>query len=72
MLGAEVGVGVFSEPTDPVSVARRGLAEAERLGRDVVIVDTAGRLAIDDELMDEVRRVSDVVTRTTPSSSSTP
>ena len=61
VLGAEVGVGVFSEPTDPVAVARRGVAEAVRLGRDVVIVDTAGRLAIDDELMDEVRRVSEVV-----------
>jgi signal recognition particle subunit SRP54 len=61
VLGAEVGVGVFSEPTDPVSVARRGLAEAERLGRDVVIVDTAGRLAIDRDLMDEVRRVSGAV-----------
>jgi signal recognition particle subunit SRP54 len=61
VLGAEIGVGVFSEPTDPVTVARRGLAEAERLGRDVVIVDTAGRLAIDRELMDEVRRVSATV-----------
>ncbi|MGA3352529.1 MAG: signal recognition particle protein [Acidimicrobiales bacterium] len=61
VLGAEIGVGVFSEPTDPVSVARHGLAEAERLGRDVVIVDTAGRLAIDRELMDEVRRVSAAV-----------
>src|SRR5271165_754190 len=61
VLGAEIGVSVFSEPTDPVSVARRGLAEAERLGRDVVIVDTAGRLAIDRELMDEVQRVSKAV-----------
>jgi signal recognition particle subunit SRP54 len=41
-----------------VAVARAGLAEAERLGRDVLIVDTAGRLAIDEELMDEVRRIS--------------
>src|SRR5271166_5686322 len=61
VLGAEIGVGVFSEPTDPVTVARRGVAEAERLGRDVVIVDTAGRLAVDRELMDEVRRVSEAV-----------
>jgi len=61
VLGAEIGVGVFSEPTDPITVARRGLAEAERLGRDVVIVDTAGRLAIDRELMDEVRQVSKTV-----------
>jgi len=61
VLGAEIGVGVFSEPTDPVAVARHGLLEAERLGRDVVIVDTAGRLAIDQELMDEVRCVSATV-----------
>jgi signal recognition particle subunit SRP54 len=39
-------------------VAAAGLAEAQRVGRDVLIVDTAGRLTIDAELMDEVRRVS--------------
>ncbi len=58
VLGREVAAAVFSEPTDPVDVARRGLAEATRVGRDVVIIDTAGRLSIDAELMDEVRRVS--------------
>ena len=42
-------------------VARAGVAEARRKGRDVVIVDTAGRLAIDAELMDEVRRISEAV-----------
>ncbi len=52
---------VFSEPTDPVAVAGGGLNEARRLGRDVLIVDTAGRLAIDEALMDEVRRVSEAV-----------
>ena len=61
VLGRQVGVPVFSEPSDPVDVSGRGLAEAQRIGRDVLIVDTAGRLAIDAELMDEVRRVSDVV-----------
>ncbi len=60
-LGRQVDVPVFSEPSDPVSVAAAGLAEARRLGRDVVIVDTAGRLAIDTELMDEVRRISEAV-----------
>ncbi|MDA8284339.1 MAG: signal recognition particle protein [Actinomycetota bacterium] len=58
ILGAEAGVPVFSEPADPVSVAARGLDEARRLGRDVLVIDTAGRLSIDEELMDEVRRVS--------------
>ena len=62
VLGAQVGVDVFSEPTDPVAVARAALAEAIRVGRDVVIVDTAGRLSIDQALMDEVRRIRDAVT----------
>ena len=61
VLGGQIGVTVFSEPTDPVSVAKAGLAEAQRLGKDVLIVDTAGRLAIDAELMEEVRQVSAVV-----------
>jgi signal recognition particle subunit SRP54 len=61
VLGEQVGVPVFSEPSDPVTVAKKGLEEAVRLGRDVLIVDTAGRLAIDEELMDEVRRISATV-----------
>jgi signal recognition particle subunit SRP54 len=61
VLGERVGVPVYSEPSDPVSVARGALEEAARLGRDVVIVDTAGRLQIDAELMDELRQVRDVV-----------
>ncbi|MCU4183773.1 signal recognition particle protein [Acidiferrimicrobium sp. IK] len=61
VLGAQAGVPVFSEQSDPVTVAKKGLAEAIRLGRDVLIVDTAGRLSIDAELMDEVRRVSETV-----------
>ncbi len=60
ILGEQAGVTVFSEPTDPVEVARAGLEEARRLGRDVCIIDTAGRLAIDEELMDEVRRISKI------------
>lgn len=60
-LGAQIGVPVFSEPTDPVDVAAKSIAEANRTGRDVVIVDTAGRLAIDEEMMDQVRRISGAV-----------
>jgi len=59
-LGERVGVPVWSEPTDPVDVARRSIDEARRAGRDVVIVDTAGRLAIDAEMMEEVRQISAV------------
>jgi signal recognition particle subunit SRP54 len=59
-LGRQIDVPVFSEPGDPVEVARRqGLEEARRSGRDVLIVDTAGRLAIDAELMEQVRQISD-------------
>jgi signal recognition particle subunit SRP54 len=61
ILGAQAGVPVFSEPTDPVAVAAAGLEEARRTGRDVLVLDTAGRLAIDKALMDEVRRISSAV-----------
>ena len=61
VLGAQVGVPVYSEPTDPVAVARAGLDEAHRRGRDVVVVDTAGRLHVDEEMMDEARRISAAV-----------
>ena len=59
-LGDRVGVPVFSQPGDPVATAEAGVDEARRLGRDVCIVDTAGRLAIDAEMMDQVRHISDV------------
>lgn len=61
VLGAQVGVPVFSEQSDPVTVAKKGLAEAVRIGRDVLIVDTAGRLAIDPEMMEQVRQISEAV-----------
>ena len=66
-LARQVDVPVYSAPDDvvasgtgnPVDVALGCLAEAKRLGRDVVIVDTAGRLAIDAELMEQVRQISE-------------
>ena len=61
VLGERVGVPVYSESTGPVAVATGALEEAARLGRDVVIVDTAGRLQVDTELMDELRQVRDAV-----------
>ena len=60
VLAGQIGVDLFSEPTTPVAVARRGVDEAVRLGRDVVIIDTAGRLSIDETLMQEVRDISQV------------
>jgi signal recognition particle subunit SRP54 len=60
-LGGQVGVPVFSEASDPVKVAAAAIEEARDKGRDVVIVDTAGRLAIDAELMEQVRQISEAV-----------
>ena len=60
-LGERVGVPVFSHRRSPVKAASAALAEAARTGRDVVIVDTAGRLAVDAEMMDQVRRISKAV-----------
>jgi signal recognition particle subunit SRP54 len=60
-LGAQVGVPVFSEPGDPVSTAKKGLKEAKRLGKDVLIVDTAGRLSVDEEMMRQVADISRAV-----------
>ena len=60
-LGAQIDVPVWSQPTNPVEVAADGLEEARRLGRDVLIVDTAGRLSIDTELMQQVREISEAI-----------
>lgn len=60
-LGKQVDVPVYSDPGDPVMTAYQGVQEAKRLGRDVVIVDTAGRLSIDAEMMEQVRLISGAV-----------
>ncbi len=56
ILGEQIGVPVHREDgaTDPVAVAKNGMKAAARAGRDVVLVDTAGRLTIDTEMMDEL------------------
>jgi len=61
VLGAQLNIPVFSAPGDPVKTAQLGLAEAKSLGRDVLIVDTAGRLAIDEEMMQQVKDISKAV-----------
>ncbi|MBR1575756.1 MAG: signal recognition particle protein [Bacteroidales bacterium] len=55
-LGIQIGVPVFSieGESDPIKVATEAIAQARREGYSVVIVDTAGRLAVDQELMDEI------------------
>jgi signal recognition particle subunit SRP54 len=59
-LGREIDVPVFSEGRDPVRVAKAALKEADRAGSDVVIVDTAGRLHVDAEMMKQARKIRDV------------
>jgi signal recognition particle subunit SRP54 len=60
-LGREIGVPVVSDGKDAVKVAKHALKEADRSGADVVIVDTAGRLHVDDEMMREAREVKDAI-----------
>jgi len=62
LLGEQAGVPVVArEGMSPVELAAEGVREAERLGRDVVIVDTAGRLHVDSELMAEAAAIRDRV-----------
>jgi signal recognition particle subunit SRP54 len=58
-LGAEIGVEVVSDGRDAVKVVKHALKHASREGHDVVIIDTAGRLHVDEEMMREARRVRD-------------
>jgi signal recognition particle subunit SRP54 len=67
VVGQQAGVPVFApEPGngvgDPVDVSRRGIAEAKRAQHDILIVDTAGRLGVDEELMRQAADIRDAVT----------
>ena len=59
VLGEQVGVEVFAEPENKnaVSIVQNALAHAKRTGKKVMIVDTAGRLAIDEVMMQEIEQV---------------
>lgn len=63
VVGGQVGVPVFEMGTDisPVEIAARGVEEARKQDCNVVLVDTAGRLHIDEELMDELRQIKAAV-----------
>lgn len=63
VLGEQIGVKVFSdlESKDPADIARRAIAHARSNNHDVVIVDTAGRLAVDEEMMAEIQRVKETI-----------
>ncbi len=66
VIAEQIGVPVYSEPDsqDPVSIARNAIAEARRKGNDLVIVDTAGRLAIDEKMMTEIKAIKDAINPT--------
>ncbi|MBI3975516.1 MAG: signal recognition particle protein [Armatimonadetes bacterium] len=66
VVGRAAGVATFSQPgaDDPVAVARAALAQAARAGHDVVIIDSAGRLHLDEELMAELARMREAVAPT--------
>ena len=63
VLGEQIGVEVYSEEgvKDPIQIARNAVAKAKTEGYSVVIVDTAGRLAVDQELMDEISALKDAL-----------
>ena len=63
VLARQINVPVFKLEgcQDPVEISRQAAAEAKRLGRDVVIIDTAGRLNVDTELMEELKRQREAV-----------
>ena len=62
-VGQAIGVPVYSEPEskDPVAIALHAIDEAKKTGCDVVIVDTAGRLAVDEEMMKEIKNIKDAI-----------
>jgi signal recognition particle subunit SRP54 len=61
VLGEKIGVPVYAdkESKDPVAIALAGIAKAKADGCDVVIIDTAGRLAVDEEMMKEIAQVKE-------------
>ncbi len=63
VLGEQIGVTVYTEEgnTDPVKLAKDGIKEAKSKGHDVVIIDTAGRLAIDEQMMNEISAIKKAV-----------
>lgn len=63
VLGEQVGVPVFAlgDQVSPVDIARQSLAKAEHLACDTIIIDTAGRLHIDEKLMEELQNIKAAV-----------
>lgn len=64
VLAEQIGVPMYSEPENkkPVEIAQNAIKEAKAKGYDVVIVDTAGRLAVDEEMMNEISAIKEAIT----------
>lgn len=63
MLGEQIGVPAYSEPDskDPVQIAQNAIKEAKTKEYNLVIIDTAGRLAIDEQMMNEISAIKKAV-----------
>jgi signal recognition particle subunit SRP54 len=63
VLGSQVGVEVYAEPEnkDAVQIARNAIEHAKKMNSRVLIVDTAGRLAVDEQMMDEIARLKEAL-----------
>ena len=63
VLGEQVGVEVYTEEgnKDPVKIAKNAIRHAKEYGKNIVIVDTAGRLAIDEQMMDEIYSIKNAI-----------
>ena len=63
VLGEQIGVPVYSEEDNknPVKIAKNAIQYARQYGRDLVIIDTAGRLAIDQQMMDEIESIKNAI-----------
>ncbi|MCQ2334623.1 MAG: signal recognition particle protein [Paludibacteraceae bacterium] len=63
VLGEQIGVDVYDEPSEqnPVEKAKKAIEKARVYGYDVVIVDTAGRLAVDEQMMQEIAAIKEAI-----------
>ena len=63
ILGEQIGVPVYSEPENknPVTIAQNAIIEAKKNGQDLVIIDTAGRLAVDEQMMQEIAAIKKAI-----------
>lgn len=63
VLGEQIGVEVYAEPENKnaVEIARNAIAQAKKSGKKILIVDTAGRLAIDEQMMNEIAALKDAL-----------